>query len=80
MSNQSPKDKRITKIVNQEVVEWKINVLPWETLMHRNMCDKKQIVRESAEVVVGIRNNTKGLNVYIVQIATSNVQAVRNEE
>ena len=30
MPNKSPKDKRITKIVNQEVVEWKINVLPWE--------------------------------------------------
>lgn len=44
------------------------------------MCDKKQIVRESAEVIVGIGNNTKGLNVYIVQITISNVQAVRNEE
>ena len=43
------------------------------------MCNKKQIVRESAEVVVGISNNTKGLNVYIVQITISNVQVVRNE-
>ena len=43
------------------------------------MCDKKQIVRESAEVVVGINYNTKGLNVYIVQITMSNVQVVRNE-
>ena len=43
------------------------------------MCDKKQIVRESAEVVVGINNNTEGLNVYIVQITISNVQVVRNE-
>ena len=51
-------------MVNQEVVEWKINVLPWETLTHRNMCDKKRIVRESADVVVGISHNTKGPNVY----------------
>ena len=43
------------------------------------MCDKKRIVRESAEVVVGISNNTKGLNVYIEQITISNVQEVRNE-
>lgn len=43
------------------------------------MCDKKRIVRESAEVIVGIRDNTKGLNVYIVQITISNVQVVRNE-
>ena len=60
-------------------MERKINVLPWEALTHRNMCDKKRIVRESAEVVVGINYNTKGLNVYIVQITISNVQVVRNE-
>ncbi len=44
------------------------------------MCDKKQIVRESAEVVVGIfLEGTKGPNVYIVQITISNVQVVRND-
>lgn len=43
------------------------------------MCNKKQIVRESAEVIVGIRDNTKGLNVYIVQITISNVQVIWNE-
>ena len=43
------------------------------------MCDKKRIVRESAEVVLGISDNTEGLNVYIVQITISNVQVIRNE-
>ena len=57
------KGKRITKVVKKEAMEWKINIFPWETLTHRNMCDKKQIVRET-KVVVGIKNNTKGLNVY----------------
>ena len=60
-------------------MERKINALPWEALTHRNMCDKKRIVRESAEVIVDIRNNIEGLNVYIVQITISNVQVIRNE-
>ena len=42
------------KAVNQEVVRGKINALPWETLTHSHMCDKKQIVRVSAEAIVAI--------------------------
>ena len=42
-TNQSPKGKRKTKTVNQEVVERKICVLPRETRLayQKDMCDKK---------------------------------------
>ncbi len=56
-----------------------INVLPREALAHIYMCDKKQIARESDEVIVGIGQNTKGPNVYIVRITISKIWIVSNE-
>ncbi len=47
--------------------------------MHIYMCDKKQIARESDEVIVGIGQNTKGPNVYIVRITISKIWIVSNE-
>ena len=55
-----------------------INILPREALAHRDMCDKKQIARESDEVIVGKSQNTKGPNVYIVRIAISKIWTVSN--
>ena len=57
----------------------KISALPREALTRRNKtCDKKQIVRESAEVVVGIEaEDTEGPNVCIVRVTMSNVQVIR---
>ena len=73
MTNRSPKGKRKTKTVNQEVVERKISELPREALTREIRAIKKQIVRESAEVVVCEKLFTKGPNVYIVRITISNV-------
>ena len=42
MTNQSPNGKRKTEVVNQEVVERKISVLPRETLLtYRKVWSKK---------------------------------------
>ena len=67
------KGKRKTKTVNQEVVKRKISELPREALTRKIRAIKKQIVRESAEVVVCEKPLTKGPNVYIVRITISNV-------
>ena len=56
----------------------KISVLPREALTRVKTCDKKRIVRESAEVIVGIEaEDIEGPNVCIVRVTMSNVQVVR---
>lgn len=57
MTNRSPKGKRKTKVVNQEVVERKISVLPLgdPTHMLQNMVEKG-LGRESDDVIVGVKN------------------------